>query len=147
MLLTIENLSVSFGNANTSVCALDKVSLCLSSNETLGIIGESGSGKTTLGLSIMGLLTQANIYGEIEFDGCKLMSLNGNGWRKVRWKRIAMVFQNALEVFNPVITVGEQVAEPLITHMHLPKEDALAKVSELFKMTGLEPKWRNAYAH
>ncbi len=146
-MLSIENLSITYQRRDHQVDALSRVSFQLSPAESLGIIGESGSGKTSLGLAIMGLLPQARIEGRISFEGLPLMTLNAGERRRVRWKKMAMVFQNALEVFNPVITIGEQVMEPMIVHLGISSKEARDRMEHFFRMTHLDTDIQGAYAH
>ena len=146
-MLKISNLNVTYNQARPRVPALSDVGLEVSAGENFGIIGESGCGKTTLALAVMGLLKQAAVDGGIVFDGRNLVGMTEKAMAAVRWRRIAIVFQNALEVFNPVITVGEQIGEPLRRHLGLSAREADARAAELLGMTGLDAEWRQGYAH
>nr|WP_321400429.1 ABC transporter ATP-binding protein [uncultured Desulfobacter sp.] len=146
-LLKINDLCLGYRQNGMATQALDQVSLSLAPGETLGIIGESGCGKTSLAMAIMGLAGSAHITGTIRFDGINLTGLKEKELSKIRWKRLALVFQNSREVFNPVITVGEQVAETLIRHLGLNQTEAKEQTARLFGQAGLDPAWQNAYAH
>jgi len=117
-LLQIKDLSVNYlsnGVAGRSFRAIDSISLTLEKGEMLAVVGESGSGKTTLALGIMGLLPDnAKAMGSIIFKGRDLNSMPEAEKDTIRWKEIAMVFQNSLEVLNPVMKVGDQICEPMI---------------------------------
>ena len=108
-MLEIRDLHVSYG----SDMVLNGVDLDLAEGEALAIIGESGTGKTTLGMSIM-RLAGARVQGSIRFNGQDLLSLSDMEMQRIRWSRIAMVFQNVNNVLNPVYTVLAQVAEPMV---------------------------------
>jgi peptide/nickel transport system ATP-binding protein len=146
-MLEITDLNVAYIRARPPVQALHEVAFTMAAGENLGIIGESGCGKTTLALAIMGLLSEAQVRGRIDFDGQPLTGMGQRALRRIRWKRIAMVFQNALEVFNPVITVGEQMTEPLTTHAGLSRAEADARACELLELTGLCADVRFSFAH
>jgi peptide/nickel transport system ATP-binding protein len=146
-LLDIQQLNVTYRSSRPAVPALRDVSLSLTAGESLGIIGESGCGKTTLALSIVRLIREAQITGRIILEGQELNAMGENALRRIRWRKVAMVFQNALEVFNPVITLGEQIGEPLRTHFKLSRKEIDARVAELFSLTGLDPAWRHQYPH
>ena len=141
-LLEIRNLRVSYGHDTI----LDGIDLELSSGETLAIIGESGTGKTTLGMSIM-RLTEGKIRGNINFDGNDLLTLSEEEMRRIRWNRMAMVFQNVNNVLNPVHSVLEQVAEPMIEHGLKSKSEAHERASELLERFGLSQDRFSAYPH
>lgn len=146
-MLDIRDLSIIYTGVRPHVPAAMNISFALAPGESLGIIGESGCGKTTLALGIMGLLHQAVIRGSVTFQGHELTAMTAARRRCFQWRNIAMVFQNSLEVFNPVITLGEQLAEPLRTHLELSPKAAHQRVDELLALTGLDPQWRTGYAH
>ena len=147
MMLEVENLSVVYDGVRPRVPAAMDIGLSLSEGESLGVVGESGCGKTSLALGIMGLLSDADVSGVVKFRGRDLAAMKPSRRRPYRWRNIAMVFQNSLEVFNPVITVGEQIAEPLRTHLNMGAETAEKKVCQMLELTGLDPEWRKAYPH
>ena len=147
-ILDVNKLGVIYKPAGQHVQALEDVSFSLTAGETLGIIGESGSGKTTLALALMGLLgKKEQLEGKVVYAGAELLSLEESRRHTYRWKHIAMVFQNSLEVLNPVLNVGEQVAEPLARHLDLKGRELEARVDELLYLVGLERSWKTAYPH
>ena len=101
-LLEINHLTVRY-HGGLPVNAVDGVSLQLKKGESLGIIGESGCGKSSLVLGIMGLIKQGDVEGDILYQGRRLNGLPEKELKKYRWKEIAIVFQNSLEVLNPVL--------------------------------------------
>lgn len=145
--LKIENLYIRY-RQDASINAVHNVSFNLKSGESLGIIGESGSGKSTLAMSVMGLLdTKTHSSGSIRFDGTELLTLTEQERDVYRWNRIAIAFQNSLDVLNPVMSVGEQITECIIKHTKLKKKEAVIKTEKLFEMVGLESTWCGAYPH
>jgi peptide/nickel transport system ATP-binding protein len=146
-LLHIRNLSVTYMAANPPVTAVSDISLQVKQGESLGIIGESGCGKSTLALSIMRLLKDVRTEGEIFFEGVNLVDLPEQEIRKRRWNKIALVFQNSLEVLNPVLTIAEQIGEPIWTHEQLTAEESDQRIINVLNMVGLDPDWRTAYPH
>ncbi len=146
-LLEIKELRLEYRQNDIVTPVLDRISLTLAPGETLGLIGESGCGKTTLAMAVMGLAKSARVTGEIRFNGTDLTGLKEKEYTRFRWNRIALVFQNSQEVFNPVITIGEQVAETLTRHLDLSRAEARQKTGQLFKLTGLDPVWQQAYVH
>ncbi|MFC1902242.1 dipeptide ABC transporter ATP-binding protein [Chloroflexota bacterium] len=141
-LLEIRNLCVSYGHD----AVLDGLDLRLDAGESLAIIGESGTGKTTLGLSIM-RLTEGSTRGSLRFDGCDLLALSEREMQELRGNRMAMVFQNVNNVLNPVHTVLEQVAEPMIEHRRSPEDEARLKAGELLERFGFPRERFSAYPH
>ena len=118
-ILEIENLSTHFESARGTVRAVDEVNLHLNEGDTLGIAGESGCGKTVLALSIMRLIPRPPgriVSGRILFEGGDLLSLSDEEMRRVRGKRISMIFQEPMTSLNPVFRIGDQVAEVLQLH-------------------------------
>ena len=118
-LLKVNNLSVDYKISETSNArAVDNVSFTLRKGEMLGLVGESGCGKTTLVLSLLRLLPSAGTIaaGTIDFDGHDLISLSEQEMMDIRWKRIAIIFQGAMNALNPVRTVGDQIAEAITQH-------------------------------
>lgn len=145
--LEIKNLYVHYQQENT-IDAVHNVSFSVEKGESIGIIGESGSGKSTLALSIMGLLNNnVEIKGSIHYKGQNILKLTEKDLQSIRWGKIAIVFQNSLDVLNPVITVGYQLVEAIIRHTTLNKKGAIEKAKTLLSMVGLEDSWFDAYAH
>ncbi len=146
--LKVQDLGVTYISGDREVRALDRVSFSLKEGETIGVIGESGSGKTTLALALMGLIGKKDLVeGKGYFQGKEFLSLREQDKAKIRWKEIAMVFQNSLEVLNPVLTVREQVAEPITKHFRLKGEELEGRVEELLQLVGLDISWKEAYPH
>jgi peptide/nickel transport system ATP-binding protein len=147
-LLQVKELAVQYRTERLSIKAVSNVSFDLEAGQTLGIVGESGSGKTSVALALMGLITEPHqLSGQVIFQGINLLSLPEEQQKSYRWSQLALVFQNALEVLNPVLTVNEQVSEPLKRHLALSGNELTRKVKELFAQVGLDYAWRNAYPH
>jgi peptide/nickel transport system ATP-binding protein len=112
-LLHIRDLRVSFG----AVEAVHDISLSIDEGEVLGLVGESGSGKSATALAILGLLgPAARVTGEILWRGTNLLHQRANQWRHIRGKEIAMIFQEPMTALNPVMSIGQQVAEAAQAH-------------------------------
>ncbi|MDW5549693.1 ABC transporter ATP-binding protein [Methanosarcina sp.] len=147
-LLKINDLKCHYLTDIDTVKAVDGISFEIEEGEILGIVGESGSGKTTVALGIMGLLPENTaISGEILYRNEVISSLPEPEMDRFRWKDIAIVFQNGLEVMNPVLKVGVQVMEPMIKHLDISPEKARSKCADLFRTVGLDPKWMDSYPH
>lgn len=115
-LLEINNLRTSFRIGDKYYAAVDDVSLTVNKNEILGIVGESGSGKSALAFSIMGLHTRAKIEGNILYKGQDIANIAPAKLNKLRGDDLAMIFQDPLTALNPLMRIGDQIAEALILH-------------------------------
>lgn len=148
-LLKIDNLWVEYKSDEVNVSAVNGISLDLGKGEYLGLVGETGAGKTTTALSILRLLPK-NIgkikKGHIEFDGQDLLSLKENDMRNIRGSKISMIFQDPMTSLNPVITVGEQIAEVLLLHGYSSVE-AQKRVDELMELIGITANRKTEYPH
>ena len=125
-LLEVRDLTVQFATERGTVNAVAGVSFDLAMGETLGLVGESGCGKTVTAMSILRLLPtpSAQVAGQIRFQGENLATCPDSRMRQIRGNRIAMVFQEPMTALNPVLTVGEQVAEALRLHRGLSHQAA-----------------------
>ncbi|MGV8059329.1 MAG: ABC transporter ATP-binding protein [Smithellaceae bacterium] len=150
-LLEIKELVTVFDTNRGRIKAVDGVSLTLQEGQTLGIVGESGCGKTMLALSIMRLIPANGsiINGSISFQGQDLLKLSAEEIRARRGNEIAMVFQEPMTSLNPVIRIGEQIAEAIRLHQQLPAKDALALSIEQLREVGIPDPERRAqdYPH
>ena len=138
-LLRVEGLVTTFAGHQQTVRAVDGVSLSIHRGETYALLGESGCGKSMTSLSIMRLLPPAGRInsGRVLFDGEDLMTLSDAKMRRVRGKRIAMIFQEPMTSLNPVVTIGEQIAESVRLHQGVNGEVAKAKVEALLNDVGI----------
>ncbi|MRR17858.1 MAG: ABC transporter ATP-binding protein [Deltaproteobacteria bacterium] len=144
-LLSIKDLRTVFSTARGVIKAVDGVSLTLNAGETLGIVGESGCGKTMLALSVMRLIPSGGRIdeGRVVFDGQDLLSLPEEAMREKRGKDIAMIFQEPMTSLNPVLRIGEQIAEAIRLHQQVPDEEALSMSVKLLGEVGIpEPQRR-----
>ncbi len=147
-MLRVENLSVCYHVDQITTPAVNNVSFSLDRGSTIGIIGESGSGKTSIAMAIMGLLKKPTcIDGQVYYENSDLNLLSENKQNRYRWGKIAIVFQNSLDVLNPVLTVHEQIVECILQHTPLTRPEADQKVLRLLEMVGLEPVWNTFYPH
>ncbi|MHA2245865.1 MAG: ABC transporter ATP-binding protein [Candidatus Hodarchaeales archaeon] len=145
-LLEIEDLRTYFHTKKGTVKAVDGVTYTINRGESLGLVGESGCGKSVSALSIMRLIPSPPgkiESGTINFDGTDLLRLPLKQMRNIRGNRISMIFQDPMTSLNPVLTVGEQVAETISLHHKLSKSEVRQKVVEYFSLVGLpSPKER-----
>jgi len=140
-LLSIKDLVVEFDLGKGALRAVNKASLEVQPGEIMAIVGESGSGKTTLAFSIFNLVPPPGqiVDGEIIFNNLAVLSLTSEELRKYRWKEVAMVFQAAQNVMNPVIRIAEQMIDTAQAHGKTSKGEILERAAELLGMVRLEP--------
>ncbi|HEY9055098.1 MAG TPA: ABC transporter ATP-binding protein [Rectinemataceae bacterium] len=138
-LLEVRDLRTSIRTAHGTFPAVDGVSFILQRGTILGIVGESGSGKSMLALSLLGLLPRAGRIesGEALLDGRNLRALSERELRAVRGRRIGMIFQEPLTSFDPLYTIGDQIAESLRQHSGLNARQAREKAVEMLSIVGI----------
>ena len=132
-LLDVQDLTVVFDGSRTSVTAVDHVSFQLAAGETLGLVGESGSGKSVTAFSILRLVQAPGriVSGRVIFEGRDLLTLPEPDMRQVRGARISLIFQEPMTALNPVMRVGDQIAEALRVHGLADANEARARAIEL----------------
>lgn len=132
------------------VSAVENVSFAVKKGEAMGLVGESGCGKTSVAATLLRLLPDnAEIKtGQVFLNGIELLGLSEEEMRKIRWRRISMVFQAAMNSLNPVYTVGDQVIEALEAHdLVTNNEEARQRVEELFRLVDLDSEMMDQYPH
>lgn len=148
VLLKVNNLRTYYFLEAGIVKAVDGVSFEIKRGQHLGLVGESGCGKTTVALSIIRLVEPPGkiVNGEVFFEGENLMEKSEEEMRKIRWKRISIVFQGALNALNPVIKVGDQIIEAIMLHeKSVKKSEAFERAVELLELVGIERSRINHY--
>ncbi len=149
-MLNVENLVIHYETDEEVVEAVNNISFQLKKGEVLGLVGETGAGKTTTALGIMGLLPSKVghvIQGKIELDGENLFEKSERDMRKIRGKKISMIFQDPMTALNPVKTVGDQIAEVVLLHNHCSKAEALKRAQDMLAMVGIVPERYKDYPH
>ncbi|EON73217.1 ABC transporter ATP-binding protein [Lysinibacillus sphaericus] len=138
-LLTIRNLTTSFRIKDEYHAAVEEVSLSLRKNEVLAIVGESGCGKSTLATTIVGLHNEINtkVSGEILYNNQNLTQLSEEQFNSLRGNDIGFIFQDPLSALNPLMRIGEQIAEGLLYHTKLTKQQREERVLELLNQVGI----------
>ena len=138
-LLNVEGLETQFKTRDGIVHAVNGVSFHLKEGETLGIVGESGCGKSVTVMSMLSLIPQPPgevVAGEAVYQGKDLLKMSNEEIRHVRGSQVSMVFQDPMTSFNPVLTIGRQVAEPLEIHNGVPRKQAYERAAEMLDMVG-----------
>jgi peptide/nickel transport system ATP-binding protein len=132
-LLEVKDLKVHFNTDDGVVKAVDGISYTVQPGETLGIVGESGSGKSVSSLTVMGLITskQAQISGEVLYQGVDLLKLPSDEMRNIRGAKISMIFQDPMTSLHPFYKVGDQIAEAIRHHQDISKRAAFDQAVEM----------------
>jgi len=148
-LLEVENLKVYYFTRAGAVKAVDGISFTVDKDETLGLIGESGCGKTTAVFAIMKFVAPPGriVGGKIMFEGRDILTMSEEEVRRLRGKSIAMVFQAAQNALNPVMTVGSQIAEMILEHEDVTKEEAWERARRQLELVGISGDRAKSYPH
>ena len=149
-LLNIKNLTIQYVTEDEVVSAVNGLDIELNEGETIGLVGETGAGKTTSALGIMGLVPNPPgkiVSGSIEFAGKDLLKESEEGMRKIRGNQISMIFQDPMTSLNPVMTVGEQIAEVIEIHENIGNAAAFEKAKEMLELVGIPGARANDYPH
>jgi microcin C transport system ATP-binding protein len=134
MRLEVRELGVAFGSRRV----VDRVSFCIDAGERMALVGESGSGKTVTALSLLRLVESARLSGEILFEGRSIIDMPAAELERLRGRDIAVVFQEPMNALNPVMTVGDQIAEALQLHESMTRDAARAAAIEAMRRVGIE---------
>ncbi|KKK70316.1 hypothetical protein LCGC14_2925230, partial [marine sediment metagenome] len=149
-ILEVKNLKIQFFIRNGIVHAVDDISFHLKKGETLGLVGESGCGKTTTVMGLMNMVANPGriVDGRILIHGHDLVTLTEEEMRNdVRWTRIAMVFQGAMNCLTPVYRIGRQMMETLRKHRTMDKKEARERIKKYVNLVGLSEDVINRYPH
>jgi peptide/nickel transport system ATP-binding protein len=150
-LLEVDDLTMHYSTEKGDVSAVEGVSFTLHEGEALGLVGESGCGKTSVAMALLRLQAENAEFkgGEIRLDGTNLLSLSSEEMRRRRWNDISMVFQGAMNAWNPVYKVGAQIREAMDLHFRprLSDAEATERINRLFEMVGLNPRMADRYPH
>jgi len=149
-ILTIRDLSVHFIKGKSVIQAVNHLSLKLEVGETLGLVGETGAGKTTTAWSIMNLVPNPPgkiVGGEILFEGKDILKKSKTELRKIRGREISMIFQDPMTSLNPVLTVGDQIAEVIRLHKKCAQSQAAVQAQSMLKMVGISEERYSDYPY
>ena len=149
-ILEVKNLNMSYKTIDGEVEAVKDVSFSVKEGESFGLVGESGCGKTSVAMSLLQLQADNGkiTNGEIVFDGIDIVGLNESELREVRWSGISIVFQGAMNSWNPVVKIGEQIREAMREHYpDKTKDENTKKILELFNIVGLDESIIDRFPH
>ena len=149
-LLEIKDLRIHYVTDDATVEAVNGISLTIEKGETLGLVGETGAGKTTTALGVLRLVPDPPgkiVEGSILFEGRDIMRLKDSELRKIRGNEISMIFQDPMTALNPVLRVGEQVAEVIRLHEGCSKAQAMKRAIEMLEMVGIRGERSTDYPH
>ncbi|NUH83464.1 ABC transporter ATP-binding protein [Bacillus firmus] len=137
--LEVDKLKVGIRDDGRKISIVNGISFHLHKGETLGIVGESGCGKSMTSLSLMGLLPPGveRHDGDVRLGDLRFKDFTKKDWRKIRGKKISMIFQEPMSSLNPVYTIGEQIMEMILSHEKVPKKAARARALEMLKLVGI----------
>jgi peptide/nickel transport system ATP-binding protein len=151
MILDVEGLTVQFPTRRGVLTAVDSISFSIAPGEVLGVVGESGAGKSITGLAVIGLLEPPGriAAGEVRLEGRRIDDLPHEALRRIRGRRIGVIFQDPLTSLNPLYTIGQQLEETILTHLPLSKSQARERALSLLREVGIPaPEARyGAYPH
>lgn len=148
--IEIKDLAVQFKTVDGVVSAINGVDLKIEKGKTLGLVGETGAGKTTTALSILRLIPSPPgkiISGSITLEGKNIFEYTEKEMETIRGKQVSMIFQDPMTSLNPVMTVGDQIAEVIQLHEHLDARDAMEKAKEMLEMVGIPGARAGEYPH
>lgn len=147
--LRVEQLNVVYHTDDGAIQAVENVSFHLAPGRALGIVGESGCGKSSLASALLRILPpEGSVSGRIYVDDTDILQIDENAFRtQFRWSRVAMVFQGAMNALNPVIRIGQQIAEAIWAHERVTKTAAQQRVEHVLQLVGLAPETAHRYPH
>ena len=150
LILDINDLHIEYRTDNAVVHAVNGLSLSLCEGETLGLVGETGAGKTSTALGILRLLPEPQgvvTQGDILFEGQSLLKKSRSEMRAIRGKQISMIFQDPMTALNPILTVGDQIAEVVRLHDRVSRGDAARRAQAMLEMVGIPGERYKDYPH
>jgi peptide/nickel transport system ATP-binding protein len=148
-LIQIQDLRVEYLAGRGSVRAVDGVSLDIGKGEVVGLAGESGSGKSTIAMAIMRILQPPAIItgGKVLMGGRDILEMSDRDLHEFRWEEVSMVFQSAMNSLNPVMTIGDQIMDAMLSHRNITETKAREHAREMLKIVGIEPDRIDSYPH
>ena len=148
--LEVEHLTVSYARGGGRQTAVDDLSFTVRRAETFGLVGESGSGKSSTAFAILGLIRPHGRIdgGSVRLEGTELVGLTKDQWRPIRWRRLSLVPQGAMNALNPVMRIGDQIGDAIVAHDGRQDGTALrARIQKLLDSVGLPDRVARSYPH
>ncbi len=148
--LEIKDLTIHYVTRSGTVRAVNNVSLSLEKGETLGLVGETGAGKTTTALGVLRLVPNPPgkiVGGQILFEGSNVMEMTDEELRHMRGGQVSMIFQDPMTALNPVLTVGDQIAEMIALHADCSKSESMERARQMLETVGIAPERAGDYPH
>ncbi len=149
-MLEVKDLKVQYNTDAGIVYAVNGLDLCITSKKTLGLVGETGAGKTTTALSILNLVPNPPgkiTSGEIFLAGKSVLGMSINELEKMRGNEVAMIFQDPMTALNPVMTVGDQIAESIMLHNKVSETESMSRAKEMLRLVGIDEGRIHDYPH
>ena len=149
-LLEIKDLEIQYITEESTVHAVNGISLSVDEGETIGLVGETGAGKTTTALGILGLIPDPPgkvIRGSILFDGKDILTMKDEEIRSIRGNEISMIFQDPMSALNPIMRVGDQIAEVIQLHSGCSRTEAHERAEEMLEKVGIPASRARDYPH
>ena len=149
-LLEIKDLTIHYVTRENVVKAVNGIDLSIAESRTVGLVGETGAGKTTTALGIMNLVPNPPgkiVSGEIFFDGRDIFKISDNEMRKIRGNDVSMIFQDPMTALNPIIRVGEQIAEVIHLHGNCSRPEAVRRSLQMLETVGIQAERSVEYPH
>ena len=139
MMLEVEGLTVQFPTRRGILTAVDSISFSIAPGEVLGVVGESGAGKSMTGLAVIGLLEPPGRIsaGEVRLEGERIDHLKHEEMRRIRGRKIGVIFQDPLTSLNPLYTIGQQLEETILTHLPMTTSEARQRARSLLREVGI----------
>jgi peptide/nickel transport system ATP-binding protein len=148
-LLSVRDLRVEYLTPAGPVCAVDGVSFDIGRGEVLGLAGESGSGKSTVAQALLRILRPPAVItgGQVLFEGEDILAMSDARLRELRWRKVSLVFQSAMNSLNPILTIGEQLVDVIQAHQPVKRSEAVDRAVALLKLVGIDSSRLTSYPH
>jgi len=149
-LLEVSGLTIHYVTRDSVVRAVNEINLSIEEGKTLGLVGETGAGKTTTALGVLGLVPNPPgkiVSGEINFNGKNLLRASDSEMRRIRGNEISMIFQDPMTALNPIMLVGDQIAEVIHHHGNCSKKEAVTRSLKMLETVGIQPGRSREYPH
>ncbi|WP_257446166.1 ABC transporter ATP-binding protein [Archangium lipolyticum] len=145
----MRDLRVEYLTPTGPVCAVDGVSFDIGRGEVLGLAGESGSGKSTVAQALLRILRPPAVItgGQVLFEGEDVLAMSEARLRELRWRKVSLVFQSAMNSLNPILTIGDQIVDAIQAHQPVKRAEAVDRAVSLLKLVGIDSSRLTSYPH